>query len=84
MCLGELWGILATAYVKCFTGDGHSENRVNNYLELHKDPSSSDLSLAPILLIAPTSKGFHSKIQEDCLFVLNPTGGIDEGVSFRF
>ena len=72
------------AYIKCFTGDRHSENRVNNYHELLKDPSASDLSLTPILPVAPTSKGLSSKIQEDCLYVLNPAGGIVEGVSFYF
>lgn len=72
------------AYVKCLTGDRHSENRVNNYLELLKDPSPSDLSLTPILPVAPTSKDISSKIQENCLYVMNPAGRIDEGVSFHF
>lgn len=72
------------AYIKCFSGNRHSENRVNNYFELLKSPPPSDQSLTPILLFAPTSKGFSSKIQEDCLYVLNPASGLDERVSFHF
>ena len=61
MYAAELWGILEMAYVKCFTGKGHSESGVHNYFELLKIRAPSDPSLTPVPPVAPTTKGFLAK-----------------------
>lgn len=57
----ELWVIPAVAYIKCFTGKGHSESGVHNYFELLKIRNPSDPSLNPVLPATPRNKDFLAK-----------------------
>lgn len=84
MHAGELWRILAMAYIKCLKVIGTLKIEsitILSFLGVHLLQISLWLQFC---WLPPTSKGFSSKIQEDCLYVLNPASGLDEGVSFHF